>query len=269
MAKGMALTIGLNSVDPAHYGGWSGNLVACEEDAKDMAHIAKTKKFAVKALFTKSATRKQVFAEIEKAAQTLKSGDIFAMSFSGHGGQVPDLNSDEVDKKDETMCLYDGELIDDELYGEFAKFAPGVRILVFSDSCHSGTNVKAAYYRGRAAAPRYRNMPLDVEMKTYLQNQDFYDRILKDPRLKAAQDAVKASILLISGCQDNQLSADGDSNGLFTGTLLAVWRNGKFKGDYKKFRNEIANLMPPEQSPNYYRAGVTDKKFEKQTPFTI
>ncbi len=30
----------------------------------------------------------------------------------------------------------------------------------------------------------------------------------------------KASILLISGCQDNQLSADGEVNGLFTGELL-------------------------------------------------
>ena len=40
MPQGLALTIGLNSVDPAHYGGWSGELTACEADAEDMAEIA-------------------------------------------------------------------------------------------------------------------------------------------------------------------------------------------------------------------------------------
>ncbi len=33
MATGLALTIGLNSVDPAHYDVWSGELNACEADA--------------------------------------------------------------------------------------------------------------------------------------------------------------------------------------------------------------------------------------------
>ncbi|MFL6526136.1 MAG: caspase family protein, partial [Nitrososphaera sp.] len=30
MPTGVALTIGLNSVDPKHYSGWSGELNACE-----------------------------------------------------------------------------------------------------------------------------------------------------------------------------------------------------------------------------------------------
>jgi hypothetical protein len=37
MARGQALTIGLNAVDPKHYEGWSGELNACEADANDMA----------------------------------------------------------------------------------------------------------------------------------------------------------------------------------------------------------------------------------------
>ena len=36
------------------------------------------------------------------------------MSYSGHGGQTPDLNGDEPDRKDETWCLHDGQLIDDD-----------------------------------------------------------------------------------------------------------------------------------------------------------
>src|SRR5450756_163853 len=106
MAKGVALTIGLNSVDPKHYAGWSGDLNACEADAEDMAAIGKSRKFTVKSLLTKAATRANVMTEIKKAAKSLKSGDIVMLTYSGHGGQLPDLNSDEPDAQDETWCLY-------------------------------------------------------------------------------------------------------------------------------------------------------------------
>jgi hypothetical protein len=80
--------------------------------------------------------------------------------------------------------------------------------------------------------------------------------------------AVKASVILISGCQDNQLSEDGEKNGLFTQHVLRVWNSGKFKGGYRQFRNEIAAKMPAWQSPNYYTAGKPMPTFEKQTPFS-
>ncbi len=278
MAKGQALSIGLNAVDPRHYQGWAGELNACEADAQDMTEIAKSKKFSVKTLLTKSATRAKVTGEILRAAKALTKGDIFMLTYSGHGGQLPDLNSDEPDDQDETWCLYDGELVDDELYGHLGKFAQGVRILVFSDSCHSGTVVKMAYYQGTTAARssgigaqtiRYRFMPPDVASRTYRANKIFYDKILRDKKIKVAGEAVRASVLLISGCQDNQLSADGDFNGLFTSQLLRVWNNGSFKGDYRKFHREILRRMPPDQTPNFFRVGLIDKHFEAQTPFMI
>jgi hypothetical protein len=278
MAKGLALTMGLNLVDPKHYGGWSGELNACEADAEDMASIAKSKRFEVKTLLTRAATRTQVTRSILNAAKKLKSGDIFMLSYSGHGGQLPDLNNDEPDAQDETWCLYDGELVDDELYALFGRFARGVRILVFSDSCHSGTIVKIAYYQGTAAvrssgigsqAVRYRFMPPDVALRTYRNNRKFYDQLLKNIKLRDAKAAVKASVLLISGCQDNQLSSDGDFNGLFTAQLLRVWKNGTFKGNYKGFHKAIIRRMPPDQTPNYFWAGQQDVTFETQRPFTI
>jgi hypothetical protein len=277
MAKGLALTIGLNSVDPKHYGGWSGELNACEADAEDMANIGKSRKFTIKALLTKAATRAKVISEISRAARTLKPGDIFMLSYSGHGGQVPDVNNDEPDAQDETWCLYDGQLIDDEIYAHLGKFSQGVRILVFSDSCHSGTVVKLAYYQGTTAAPssgtspqgvRYRFMPPDVALRTYRTNRVFYDRISRNIK-KNAEETVKASVLLLSGCQDNQLSADGDFNGLFTSQLLRVWKQGAFKGSYKTFHRAIVRRMPPDQTPNYFRVGRIDPKFEAQRPFTI
>jgi hypothetical protein len=277
MAKGYALTLGLNSVNPSHYDGWSGDLAACEADAKDMADIAKSKYFSVKTLLTRAATRKNVIKELSKAAKTLKSADIFMLSYSGHGGQVPDQNKDEDDFQDETWCLYDGELIDDEIYNLLGKFKAGVRILVFSDSCHSGTVTKAAFYQGTMAARssasspapvRYRFMPPEVALRTYRKNKKFYDNLQKDPALKKAEESVKASVLLISGCQDNQLSSDGTFNGLFTGQLLQVWNDGK-SSNYRKFYKAIVKRMPPDQTPNYYWVGQPSKKFENQKPFTI
>jgi metacaspase-1 len=278
MATGLALHIGLNSVDPRHYGGWSGDLNACEADAQDMAAIAKSKKFKVTTLLTKAATRARVITQIKKAAKSMKSGDIFMLSYSGHGGQLPDMNNDEPDAQDETWCLYDGEMVDDELYALWGKFAPGVRILVFSDSCHSGSVTKQAYYRGIMSARgtgagsrevKYRFMPPDVALQTYRKNKSFYDQILRDRSLKESPSAVTATVLLISGCQDNQLSSDGDFNGLFTGQLLRVWKNGAFKGSYKKFHQAIVKRMPPDQTSFYFVVGSSNPKFEAQKPLTV
>ena len=277
-SKGLALTIGLNSVNPAHYGGWSGDLVACEADAQDMTSIAKKKGFKVTTLLTKAGTRDRVAKEIKSAATSLKSGDIFLLTYSGHGGQLPDLNDDEVDAQDETWCLYDGEQVDDELYVLLGKFAKGVRILIFSDSCHSGTVTKQAYTRNmhvtRSALTgsevvRFRNMPPDAALRTYRLNQKFYDKILTDPSLKAAESKIAASALLISGCQDNQLSQDGQFNGLFTGTFLRVWKSGLFLGDYRRLHRKIVDRMPPDQTPNYYFIGAANAKFEGERPFRI
>lgn len=273
MPTGKALTIGLNAVDPNHYSGWSGELNACEADAEDMASIAK---LDVTTLLTQNATRERVVSELTKAAKQLKAGDFFLLTYSGHGGQLPDLNSDEDDAQDETWCLFDGEFVDDELYFYLSQFAKGVRILVFSDSCHSGTVVKLAYYHGGFAAKatssgavKFRNMPPGAALRTYRKNKAFYDKILKNPKLKNVDDKVKASVLLISGCQDNQLSADGDFNGLFTSNVLRVWNNGKFKGTYRAFHKAILARMPPDQTPNYFRVGPVNPTFEGQKPFSV
>ncbi len=278
MATGLALAIGLNSVDPEHYDGWSGELNACEADAEDMANIGTSQNFKVTTLLTKEATRENVIDNIRNAAKTLISGDIFMLSYSGHGGQLPDLNDDEPDGQDETWCLYDGELVDDEIYALLGEFAQGVRILVLSDSCHSGTVVKEALYRGKinirnsnidATGVKYRYMPSIVALRTYRANRDFYDKILAKKELKNSDEKVEASVLLISGCQDNQVSADGEFNGLFTSQLMSVWKNGAFRGKYKKFHNAIVKRMPPDQTPNYFTVGQRNPGFERQKPFEI
>jgi metacaspase-1 len=280
MARGMSLHIGLNRVDPNHYDGWDGALAACEFDARDMEAIAKRSGFATRTLMTAEATADAVLTAISDAADELSAGDLFFCSYSGHGGQVPDRNDErEADRSDETWVAYDRQIVDDELYVQWGRFAPGVRIFVVSDSCHSGSVTRRiddpdvpdpVSTRDKAAAesPRYRAMPRDVMIATYRTSADMYDEIQR--RVPGAEQAdPKATVLLISGCRDDQLSLDGFSNGLFTENLLAVWNDGAWEGGYPEFRETIRARMPDRQQPDYYPVGAPNPVFENEKPFTI
>lgn len=220
MPKGNSLHIGVNSVNPAHYAGWSGPLEACEADARSMQEIAVSLGYQSSLMPTEKATRSEVIRSIKRAAEVLEGGDIFFLSFSGHGGQVPDASGDETDLKDETWCLYDGKLIDDELANLWTRFGSGVRILVFSDSCHSGTATRLADQNqvdldslgrivqissgnGAEVATVYRAMPRKFARKTYTKNRNTYDEIIGSLPNELSETA--ARVRLISGCKDEQL----------------------------------------------------------------
>ncbi|MDO9091740.1 MAG: caspase family protein [Rubrivivax sp.] len=296
-ANAMSLHLGLNTVSAAAYEGWEGPLAACEFDAKDMAAIARKQGMKSTTLLTKKATRAAVLAALRAAVKALKSGDLFFLTFSGHGGQVPDTNRDEADRKDETWCLFDGQLIDDELYFELSRFAAGVRVLVLSDSCHSGTVTRARKPPPLPAGQRRRLMPDAIGAKVYAAHRELYDRLQADvaqaaaaerrrapvdPDAALAQVALagpaaqatvlvgrfKPSVVLISGCQDNQYSMDGDNNGAFTGELLAVWNKGKFSGTYTQLHAQVRSRMPASQSPNLFTLGPA-AAFLRQQPFTV
>jgi metacaspase-1 len=288
--RGLSLHIGLNAVSPAHYEGWSGELNACEFDAKDMAAIAKAAGMRPTVVLTKNGTRKRVLTAMRAAAKQLKSGDFFFLTYSGHGGQIPDVTGEENDKLDETWCFFDAQLIDDELYLELTRFAAGVRILVLSDSCHSGTVTRARPVPVEGGA-RSKMMPPAVAIRTYTRHKAFYDDLQTavertskaaasiDPdaalahvtvsgRLTNLAKVCKASVILISGCQDNQTSMDGDHNGAFTEQLLKIWNHGSFKGNYTKFHAAVKAGMPRSQSPNLFTLGRA-ASFAAQRPFTL
>jgi metacaspase-1 len=269
MAKGISLHIGLNRVDPGHYEGWDGALNACEADARDMQALAKKQGFKSSTqLLTKAATVAAVNKEIAAAAKQLAKGDIFFLTYSGHGGQVRDTNGDEeADRMDETWVLFDRQFVDDELYDLWGKFKAGVRLLVLSDSCHSGS-VTRAIPAVLAGGPRARVMPRQVGEKVEAAHAKLY-RGIQEAHPGAEKAKVKASVLLISGCQDNQLSMDGDANGAFTEMLKTVWNGGRFRGNYRRFRDTIVARMPNTQTPNYYFVGAANRAYEAQTPFHI
>jgi hypothetical protein len=279
--RALSLHLGLNSVSAAHYEGWEGPLAACENDARDLAALATKQGYASTVLLTRKGTRTALLKGLRAAAKALKAGDRFLLTYSGHGGQVPDTNRDEVDRKDETWCLWDGQLLDDELYFELSRFAAGVRLVVLSDSCHSGTVTRARAPLPPPSGQRPKLLPDAVAMRVYGAHQAQYDALqsavfkaaaaarVSDPDAALAQVAVsgpgaqaltltgpfKPAVLLISGCQDNQFSMDGENNGAFTEQLLRTWNHGRFAGSYAQLHAQVRAAMPPSQSPNLFVLG--------------
>ena len=280
---------------------WDGQLSACENDAEDMKKIADSQGFESTILLTAKATTKNVIKEMGRAAKKLSSGDSFLLTYSGHGGKVPDINSDEPEeeKEDETWCLYDRHFIDDELFVLFSEFKAGVHILVLSDSCSSGTVTKGLPLVESqnmenfnmeifgVAKPVFRLMPKETNIAVYVARSDFYDEIQSSIKRVGAAD-VKATVQLISACQDDELAADGEVNSKFTEVLKTVWSNGKFDGNCEQFCAAIRKNLDDEyapflkgltkdeeeelglQHPNYYVVGPQmDKAAKKRGPFSI
>ena len=180
-------------------------------------------------LIDKDATVRKVTQAITTAAATqLVAGDTFFLTYSGHGGQVPDRNGDEAqadsgelgefpDQYDETWVLYDRQLVDDELFYLWSLFAPKVGIVMFSDSCHSGTVARRMPWDVPVDAPASRRMPPRRRGGDVRRPQAAVRHHPEEGADPAARSSIQAAVVLISGCQDNQTSADGRVNGRFTG----------------------------------------------------
>lgn len=290
MARGASIHIGLNAVDPARYEGWDGALRGCVPDAQAMQSLAAKKGFQTSMLLDRQATAQAVTDAIGDAAGSLADGDLLLVTYSGHGGQIEDASDEERDGLDETWVLHDRQLIDDELYALWGRFRPGVRILVLSDSCHSGSITRLRFYETlydepatRAAAhaatraatrdgddrpSAFRAMPEARARQNQQANRALYDGI-QQAHPAGDRGNVAAGIILISGCQDNQLSGDLPAGGVFTRTLLRVWDEGRFVGGHRQFHRRIGGLMPPSQTPNLLFVGAVGRAFESQTPFSI
>jgi hypothetical protein len=139
-------------------------------------------------------------------------------------------------------------------------------------------------------------MPPDVADATYEKHRKFYDDLQREIAKAAGRGAVtdpdaaiaqahangnrpsnrlvriakksKAAVILISGCQDDQTSMDGDRNGAFTEQLLNVWDGGAYEGNYTKFHAAIVKRMPRTQTPNLFKLGAAGR-FVKEEPFSV
>lgn len=280
MPQAISIHLGLNGVDPNVYRGWSGPLRGCENDARAMQAIADARGFTSRLLLGADATCPNLLAAMDRAAADLAADDLLLLTYSGHGASRPDRGSDELDQRDEAWCLHDGLLLDDEIHHQLCAFAAGVRVLVVSDSCFSGSVTRddqatpttapvrrrAALRSGSAAAPD-RRAPGARVRAVWRANADAY---AARKAAVAATHAVEpaAGILLLAACEDCQTAQDGEAHGLFTAALLATWSGGGFAGGHDAFLAAIQARVGAAQTPTLFSVGAVEPAFRAARPFT-
>lgn len=259
--KGVSLHVGVNELDPAHYrdgGGqpWTGELYGCENDADGMAQLATQQGFEVRGVLkTADATSAAVTDTVRAIAKELEPGDMFLLTYSGHGGQIANLDAagdPESDELDETWCLYDRQLLDDELFALFGTFRPGVRIVVVSDSCHSGTVTRGSP-RFVAVDARPKLLPTEVAIATERANKHTYADVQARARPARRRTGMAATVVLLAGCRDDECSLDGPFNGAFTSALLHAWNAPGARRSLRHLLDEATAGIPPDyrQHPSY------------------
>ena len=281
MPRAISIHLGLNTVDATAYRGWSGSLRACENDARAMRAIADARGFTSRLLLGADATCSNLIAAMERAAAELAAGDQLLLTYSGHGASWPDRDGDEPDQRDEVWCLHDGPLVDDEIHHRLCKFVAGVRVLVVSDSCFSGSVIRndrtsptaapvrrPAALRNGSAVIADRRAPAARMRAVWRAYADEY------AARKAAVAATRAeepaaNIILLAACEDRQTAYDGEVHGRFTEALLATWNEGAFAGDYEAFLEAIRTRVGATQTPTLFTVGAVDPAFRTARPFTL
>ena len=249
MAKASALLVGLKSVDPTAYGGWDGTngCWGCELDVDNMERLLTPLGYQIKTLKTAEATRDNILSSLYRAAENASSDDIFVFYFSGHGGQQPNIVGDELDGKDETLVAYDREVIDDKIHEALLKFRAGVRLIMISDSCNSGTN-----YKG---------------IRTVAVNENSIFRPLAKNRDNDIN--IKAQLIHLGGCRDGFTSVGYLGGGAFTKALCDAWQNGAFNGSLKELHAKICEIITSNQKPQYTEYGPVSDEFSSQKAFVL
>jgi uncharacterized caspase-like protein len=193
-------------------------LYGCINDTKNIEDLLKNKyNFTNVTLLNDETAEKPTKQNILKGLQTLlantESGDTAFFMFSGHGTCTTDLNKDETDGQDELIIPIDAFslntcILDDELNKLIRNtLKPGAKLVALFDSCFSGTVLDLRYTYG------------------YPDNTN---------QLETAGD-----VYMISGCTDQQLSADTVApvngktmaSGAMTYAFLSIIKETALMGD--------------------------------------
>ena len=152
-------------------------------------------------LTNKKPTRSVILTEFSALLESANSGDTVLFTFSGHGSGTTDLNRDEIDGQDEMIISSDlyGVIDDDFNTIIRQKLKTGATLIALFDSCHSGTMLDLKY-----SYPSY-----TVSVLATTNNAD----------------DTNGTVILISGCLDDQTSAEavivgGKVSGAMTWSFL-------------------------------------------------
>jgi hypothetical protein len=218
----MALCVGLTKLDPAAYDGWEGDCPGCDLDAYRMAKKCHSVGFdGVSVLLNEAATAENIRDNFLHASARLSSGDLLLLFSSGHGGQDYDVNGDEEDCCDETLCWWDGQVNDDTIGSFLFGLPTGLRVVYITDTCNSGTN--------------FRNL---------------------SHRHKKLESPEGILFLHIGGCEDGRSSYGDERGGYLTLKLMDALSDARKPLSYQEWFDRTLLRMDAEvQKPAIYTLG--------------
>ena len=194
-----ALLIGIN------YTGTSNELYGCINDVNSIKERITKQGFnninVITDLTTKKATRINILEGFKNLLMNCQAGDLLFFVYSGHGSYAIDRNGDEKDGRDELIVSCDLQgVLDDELKTLIQTYLKAdVTLFALFDSCFSGSVLDLKY-----------------QFMDSLNYENFTEN--------SKQLETLGNVFMISGCTDNQTSADavfeGKANGAMTWSLL-------------------------------------------------
>ena len=242
-----ALCVGINDYP---YDG--SDLNGCVNDSRAWAELLVSHYgFAgsdVRVINDAEATKKNVWAALKDLLAGARSGDVVVFQNSSHGSYVADRSGDEP-TYDEVLCPYDiesNDISDDELRQLFSNVAPGVRLTVILDNCHSGTATRALVGEGtgrretddrrrRFLSPALRGLPI-------LENP-----FAAKPKSQGKYPESKMKEVLLAGCTDVEYSYDAFFNGVYHGAMsyyaLQAIREANYKLTYAQLHSRLLSLI--------------------------
>ena len=237
----IALCVGIND-----YPGVSNDLYGCRNDAADWTAALTARGFTVRTLLDSAASGAAIRTGVADLLSGAVAGDAVVITYSGHGTWVPDLDGDEPDHRDEAICPHDiaanGPLLDDELFTLFSAAAPGVRTVLISDSCHSGTLTRLS-----------RPLGDDRCSSRFLAPSTFLTPTAATTGRGTRRARPRSAALLLSACRDTEYSYDatfsGRPNGAFTYVALAALADLPAGATYREWLNAIRAQLPSQNYP--------------------
>jgi hypothetical protein len=243
----LALCCGIN------YVGTGSDLAGCLNDAADWEEALVQRGFEVSKLLERDATAAAIMENLARLIERLSYGDILVWTFSGHGSWVPDDSGDEPDGRDEIICPYDITegiwITDDQITEVFSKKKAGARIIMLSDSCHSGSVSRMS----TALAPNPRGQKIRfLPPSAFMTERDISD-VRGFSIARASKPVGSSASLLISGCRDREFSYDawfGDrANGAFTRAAIDSLEEMHSPASYRDWHKKIRTKLPSAEYP--------------------
>lgn len=234
--KKAAICIGLTKVNPVAYGNWDGDCPGCDVDAHGMYRMFATNGYESIMLLNSDATWDNIKMAVVNATQGFGKKDILVVMMSGHGGQIQDDNGDEADGLDETICLWDGQVRDDNVL-KFIETLPPCRIVLINDQCHSEGN--------------FRSMARGITRAFTL---GYFGKRIAAPLFK--KTSWSGEIIQLAGCREANYSYGSESGGTWTQSLL---RKTSMSITWRSWFDSGKLLMPSSQVPVWSELNASDE----------